>query len=56
MPGQDHDLGVGKLSLGLGQDLEPADSVHDQVGDHDIEDLLFDQPQALAPLVATTQS
>ena len=46
--GQDHDLGVGKLALGLGQDLEPADPVHDQVGDDDVEDLLFDQPQALA--------
>ena len=45
--GQDHDLGVGQLALGLGQDLEPADSVHDQVGDDDVEDLLFDQPEAL---------
>ena len=47
MAGQDHDLGVGKLALGLGQNLEPADTVHDQVGDHDVKDLLFDQSQTL---------
>ena len=46
--GQDHDLGVGQLALGLGQDLQAADLVHDQVGDHDVEGLLLDQPEPLA--------
>ena len=44
--GQDHDLGVGQLALGLGQDLQAADAIHDQVGDDDVEDLLLDEPQS----------
>ena len=47
MARQDHDLGVGQLALRLRQYLEPADSFHDQVGDDDVEDLLFDQLEAL---------
>ena len=46
--GEDHDLGVGQLALGLGQDLQAADPIHDQVGDDDVEGLFLDQPQALA--------
>ncbi len=54
--GEDDHLGVGQFALGLGQDLQPTDAFHDQVGDDDIERLFLDQPQALAPLVATTHS
>ena len=47
--GEDDHLGVGQLALGLGQDLQPTDAVHDEVGDDDIERLFLDQPQAHAP-------
>ncbi len=45
---QDH-LGVGQGLLGAGQDLQPVDVVHHQVGDDDVERLLLDQ---LGPLRA----
>ncbi len=54
--GEDHHLGVRQLVFRLAQDLQAADPFHDQVGDDDIEGLFLDQPQALAPLVATTHS
>ena len=43
--GEDDDLGVGQLALGLGQDFKAADVPHDQVADDDVERLLLDQPQ-----------
>jgi len=48
LAGEDHDLGLGQLALGLGQDLQAADAVHDQVGQDDVEVLLLDQPQGIA--------
>ena len=47
VPGQDHDLGVRQLALRLGQHLEPTHAFHDQIGDDDVEDLLFDELQSV---------
>ena len=48
MAGEDHDFGVRQLPFGLGQDLEPANPLHDQVGDDDVEVVFFDEPESLA--------
>ena len=45
---QDH-FGVGLLGLGAGQNAQPVDVVHHQVGDDHVEGRAFDQP---GPLVA----
>ncbi len=49
--GEDDDLGVGQLAFGFAQDLESADALHDEVGDDDVEALLFDEPEPFAPTV-----
>ncbi len=52
---QDH-FGVGQHFLGLGQDGQPVDVVHHQVGDDQVERVLFDPADPFGPLVATVQS
>ena len=44
--GEDHHLGIRQFLLGFLKDLDAADAVHDQVGQHDVELLLLDQAQS----------